>query len=145
MQAEGLQHKVIGPLIETAYARIYLLARCEHQDGQIGIHGAKLVQYLLAIPDGQIQIKDRQVRHFFAKCLYGSSSVIGHANTMPVCLQAPSQKQPQRFIVVGNQYPHLRPLRNSQELRFPIPGPQAQRAPRLFGSNCSTALRLKDR
>ncbi len=88
MQAEGLQHQIVGPEVQAADARVHLLPRGQHQHRQVGVQGAKLLEHLLAVFDRHVQIENGQVGHLLAKCLHRGSSVVDQANAMPVGLQA---------------------------------------------------------
>ena len=103
MQAEWLDHQVVGPAVEAPDARFHLLAGGEHQHRQIGIEGADLLEYLLSVLDRHIQIENGQIGHLLAKRLHRGASIAGQANAISVRLQAAAQKQPQRLVVFGNQ------------------------------------------
>src|ERR1035437_8504156 len=57
MQAEGLEHQVIGPAHQAADSRVHLLAGGKHQHRKVRIHPANLLKHLLSILDRHIQIK----------------------------------------------------------------------------------------
>ena len=103
MQAEGLDHQVVGAQIEAANACVHLLPGGEHQHRQIGVERADLLEHLFAILDRHVQVENGQIGHLLAKGLHRCSPVVGQANTMPVGLQAAAQKQSQCLVIFGDQ------------------------------------------
>ena len=135
MQTERFNHQVVGSSVEAPDPRIHLLARGQHQYGQIGVEGANLRQYLFAVLHRHVQVKNGQVRHVLPKCLHRGPAVAGQPNPMPVSLQPAAKKQSQCLVVFCDQQPHgslsgsgIRPPRPSL-----IPAP-IQR-PGLTGTN----------
>ena len=103
MQAERLGHQVVGAPVKAAHARVYLLARGQHQHRQVGIQDTNFLEYLLAILHRHIQVKNGQIGHILAKCFHGGSAVVRHSNAVPIGFEAAAQKQPQRLVVFGYQ------------------------------------------
>jgi len=58
MQAEGLDHQVVGAAVQAADARIHLLPCGQHQHRQIHIELAYLFQYLFAVLDRHVQVEN---------------------------------------------------------------------------------------
>jgi hypothetical protein len=86
MQAERLDHQVVGSKVEAADARVNLLAGSQHQNREVEIERPDLLKNLLTVLDRHVQIEDREVRQILPKGLDGGSAIIGKANAMPVCL-----------------------------------------------------------
>ena len=103
VQAEGLQHKIVGPAIQAAHPRVHLLPRGQHQHRQVGVQSAKLREHLLAVFHRHVQIENGQVGQLLAKCLHRGSSVVDQANAMPVGLQTTAEKHSQCPVVFGDQ------------------------------------------
>ena len=103
VQAEGLDHQVVGAEVQAADARVHLLPGGQHQHRQIRVERAHLFEHLLAVLDRHVEIENGQVGRFLAKCLDRCGSIVGQADTVPVGLQAAAQKQPQRLVVFGDQ------------------------------------------
>ena len=70
MQAEGLDHQIVGAPVQAAHARVHLLARGQHQHRQVGVQRRELFKHLLAVLDRHVQIENGQVGHVLAKCLH---------------------------------------------------------------------------
>ena len=86
MQAEGLDHQVVGPAVQAADARVHLLAGGQNQHRQIRVHRAHLFQHLLPVLDWHIEIENGQVRQLLAKCLHRCGPIVGQADTVPISL-----------------------------------------------------------
>ncbi len=117
-QAEWFGHQVVGAVVEAAYPRVHFVPAGEHKDRQFGVNLAHLPQCNLAVLDGHIQIKNRQVGHFAAECLDGLSSVVDGVHSMSVRLQSSPEEDAQSFIVFSDQQPHLCFSLPVSQLRF---------------------------
>jgi hypothetical protein len=102
VQAEGLQHEIVGAAVKTAYARIDLLPSGEHQDRQFSVEGTKLFEHLFTVFHRQIQVKDGEVGQLLAEGLHGCSAVQRQAHPVAIGFQATAQEHAQCPIVLGN-------------------------------------------
>jgi hypothetical protein len=89
---KGFRDQIVGPVIEASNPRVNFVPAGEHEDGQFGMDPAHLHKCNFAILDGQIQIKNRQVRQFISEGLYSLAAIVDIVHAMPVGLQPSSQK-----------------------------------------------------
>ncbi len=111
VQAEGLGHKVVGAAVETAHARLHLLASGKHQNRQIGVDEPDLLEHLFAVHHRQAEIQDGQIGQLLPEGFHGPCAIGHYRHAMPIGLEPAGEKHSQCSVVVCNQQSHFDSLR----------------------------------
>jgi hypothetical protein len=106
MQAEGLDHEIVGAQIEAADTCVDFLASGKHQDRQAVVNGSNLGQDLLPVFHGQIEIENGQVGQFLFERLDRGAAVMGYVDAVSVDLKSATQKRSKGFVILSDQQSH---------------------------------------
>jgi hypothetical protein len=110
MQAERLDHQVVGAKIEAAYTGVDLLAGRQDQNREVEVKRSDFFKNLLTVLDRHVQIQDCEVRQILPKGLDGVAAIVDETNAMSIGLKPAAQKQSQCFVVLCDQQPHSHSL-----------------------------------
>jgi hypothetical protein len=106
MQAEGLDHEVIGAEIQAADASLNLLTRSKHKDGQLGVGGAHLGQRLLTVLARQVKVKDGEIGRVLTIGSDGLDAIGSTADAVTIRLQATGEELRQSAVILGYKQFH---------------------------------------
>jgi hypothetical protein len=99
VQAEGLQHEIVCPVVETADTGFDLLTCGKHKDGKVCVNGTYLFEDLFAILDGHVEVEDGQVRQLLPESFNRHGSVPSQPDAMAVRLETSDEKHAKSSVV----------------------------------------------